>query len=122
MLKGFRRQVSKPFFKTLQKWIFSGELHDPFYEFFVQLNPEMSHDGRTSPYHTADVGFEEGLGVRDGSDDAHKLWEKKYVYVEKMVPGFVSEDFAKKVSWRLSCILATRTNGVLRRSSQLGEA
>ena len=90
--------MSKPFFATLQRWIFSGDLHDPFREFFVQLNPEIAHqDGRTSPYQTADVGFEGGLDIGTGRDDAHKLWEKKYVFVKGMVPGFVSEDFGKKV-------------------------
>jgi gamma-tubulin complex component 3 len=29
--------------------------------------------------------------------DSHYVWEKKYVFVKAMVPGFISEDFAKKV-------------------------
>lgn len=92
-------QVSKPFFATLQRWIFSGELHDPFQEFFVQLNPEISpRDDRQSPYQSADMGFESGFGGVGGSDEAHKVWEKKYVFVKGMVPGFVSEEFGRKVS------------------------
>lgn len=92
--------MSKPFFATLQRWIFSGELHDPFQEFFVQLNPEISlRDGRISPY--ADVGFEGGLDTPGGTDEAHKVWEKKYVFVKKMVPGFVSEEFGRKVGCHL---------------------
>ncbi|WVQ79124.1 hypothetical protein IAT38_001219 [Cryptococcus sp. DSM 104549] len=87
-------EVSKPFFSTLQRWIFSGELHDPFHEFFVQLNP----DAAISPRH--DIGDDE-LGGGDvggeGMEEAYKVWEKKYVFVKGMVPGFVSEDFAQKI-------------------------
>jgi gamma-tubulin complex component 3 len=94
-------QVSKPFFATLQRWIFSGDLHDPFQEFFVQLNSD-TRDGRISPYYSGagaggDMGFEGGLSTGGGVDEAHAVWEKKYVFVKKMVPGFVSEEFGKKV-------------------------
>lgn len=94
--------MSKPFFGTLQRWIFSGELQDPFQEFFVQLNPEGKRThGRLSPYHaTGDMGFEGGLTSGDGSVEAHAVWEKKYIFVKKMVPGFVSEEFGKKVRRR----------------------
>ncbi|OCF44974.1 gamma-tubulin complex component 3 [Kwoniella heveanensis CBS 569] len=90
-------EVSKPFFATLQRWIFSGDLQDPFKEFFVQLNPEniSLRDGRISP--AGDVGFEGGIDAAGGLEEAHKVWEKKYVFVKKMVPGFVSEDFGKKI-------------------------
>lgn len=95
-------EVSKPFFTTLQRWIFSGELRDPFNEFFVQLNPETqaSHGGRHSAYGAtgADAGFEGGFDIRGRQDEAGKVWEKKYVFVKSMVPGFVNEEFAKKVS------------------------
>jgi len=47
------------------------------------------------------VGFEGGMDAAGEQDEAHKLWEKKYVFVKGMVPGFVSEDFGKKVS--LAC-------------------
>ncbi|CAE6481924.1 unnamed protein product [Rhizoctonia solani] len=36
-------EVSKPFFVSLHRWLFSGELHDPFNEFFVSSNPELAH-------------------------------------------------------------------------------
>ena len=32
------RQVSKPFFSMLHRWLFSGELYDPFSEFFVAVD------------------------------------------------------------------------------------
>lgn len=38
-----------------------------------------------------------GMDADGGKEEAYKLWEKKYVFVKMMVPGFVSEDFAKKV-------------------------
>jgi gamma-tubulin complex component 3 len=43
------------------------------------------------------MGFESGLSGGEGVDEAHAVWEKKYVFVKKMVPGFVSEEFGKKV-------------------------
>jgi gamma-tubulin complex component 3 len=49
------------------------------------------------PY-TTDLGFEGGLEPGLGGDEAGRVWEKKYVFVKAMVPGFVNEDFAKKVS------------------------
>ncbi|WWC87885.1 uncharacterized protein L201_002783 [Kwoniella dendrophila CBS 6074] len=91
-------EVSKPFFGTLQKWIFSGDLHDPFNEFFVQLNPEttsLRDHGRISP--AGDVGFEMGIDSLGRTDEAQTIWEKKYVFVKGMVPGFVSEEFGKKI-------------------------
>lgn len=97
--------MSKPFFSTLQRWIFSGELHDPFQEFFVQLNAEIQASaGRNSPYplQGGDFGFESELQYGGSLDEAHKVWEKKYVFVKGMVPGFVSEEFGKKASSRLT--------------------
>lgn len=43
------------------------------------------------------MGFESGFNSGGGADEAHAVWEKKYVFVKKMVPGFVSEEFGKKV-------------------------
>lgn len=88
-------EVSKPFFLTLQRWISSGELHDPFNEFFVQLNPDVAADGPSAAY--GDAGFEEGLDLGGSVIDSHHIWEKKYIFVRAMVPGFINEDFGKKV-------------------------
>ncbi|WVQ74593.1 hypothetical protein IAR50_004194 [Cryptococcus sp. DSM 104548] len=89
--------VSKPFFLTLQRWIFSGELHDPFKEFFVQLNPDAPRlkDGPGGVM--GDGGWELGMEGGGELEEAYTVWEKKYVFVKKMVPGFVTEDFAKKI-------------------------
>lgn len=55
-------------------------------------------EGSISPYASADMGFESGLNPGSGGDEAGRVWEKKYVFVKAMVPGFVNEDFGKKVS------------------------
>lgn len=89
-------EVSKPFFLTLQKWITSGELHDPFKEFFVQLNPDMAN-GDDAVNYTGDAGFEEGFDIGGGVSDSSRIWEKKYVFVKAMVPGFINQDFGKKI-------------------------
>jgi gamma-tubulin complex component 3 len=39
----------------------SGELHDPFNEFFVQLNPDVGKGD--DPLSYGDAGFEEGLDL-----------------------------------------------------------
>lgn len=36
-------EVSKPFFVMLHRWLFSGELYDPFSEFFVHIDPELAN-------------------------------------------------------------------------------
>ncbi|BEJ16140.1 hypothetical protein CspHIS471_0507450 [Cutaneotrichosporon sp. HIS471] len=89
-------EVSKPFFLTLQRWIISGELHDPFNEFFVQPNPEITSDD-VNAYAAGDLGFEEGLDSGGGTNDAHQMWEKRYIFVKAMMPGFINEDFGKKI-------------------------
>lgn len=102
--------VSKPFFTTLQRWIFSGELHDPFQEFFVQRDTDVSlREGSGGPLEAADVGFEVGFDAIGGAEEAGRIWEKKYVFVKAMVPGFISEAFARKVgSSRVGALLADR--------------
>lgn len=94
------QEVSKPFFQTLQKWIFSGQLQDPFNEFFVQLNPEQRTLGRHSPM--GDMGFATASGGFDGqnvdrNNIAYMLWEKQYVFDKGMLPRFVNEEFGRKI-------------------------
>jgi gamma-tubulin complex component 3 len=52
----------------------------------------LSHHGG------GDAGFEGGLETEGGGDEAGRIWEKKYIFVKGMIPGFVSEDFGQKVS------------------------
>lgn len=51
-----------------------------------------------------------GMDADGGEEEAYKLWEKKYVFVKKMVPGFVSEDFAKRVG-RPLCVVGPCVDG-----------
>lgn len=57
------------------------------------------------------MGFEGGLSSGGGADEAHAVWEKKYVFVKKMVPGFVSEEFGKKVRPISISRIETRADG-----------
>ncbi|KAJ7129622.1 gamma-tubulin complex DGRIP91/SPC98 component [Mycena epipterygia] len=102
-------EVSKPFFATLHKWLFSGELYDPFSEFFVAMDPALAHMQYVHPSSLAggigplagDGGFG-GLGgdsddISVERDGGLKLWEAKYQFQEDMLPMFVGEAFGKKI-------------------------
>ncbi|KAJ7507860.1 gamma-tubulin complex, component 3 [Mycena galericulata] len=102
-------EVSKPFFATLHKWLFSGELYDPFAEFFVAMDPTLVHMQYVHPSSLAggigplagDGGFA-GLGgdnddISVERDGGLKLWEAKYQFQEDMLPMFVGEAFGKKI-------------------------
>ncbi|KAG6831584.1 hypothetical protein H0H92_009057 [Tricholoma furcatifolium] len=99
-------EVSKPFFATLHKWLFSGELYDPFSEFFVALDHTMAKAQYGHP-----SGLPGGIGQLslDGnfggdSDDVPglresglRLWETKYQFQKEMLPMFVGEAFGRKI-------------------------
>ena len=95
-------QVSKPFFATLHKWLFSGDLNDPFSEFFVAVDPELAHlqyvQQAPGGHLAGDGGFggeaEDIVGDREGG---LKLWESKYRFRKEMLPAFVGEAFGRKV-------------------------
>lgn len=78
-------EVSRSFFLALSRWIYEGELQDPFKEFFVELNPDptRSADGSASD-------FPEEV-------DAAALWENKFIFRPTLVPTFLGETFAKKI-------------------------
>lgn len=94
-------EVSKPFFATLHKWLFSGELNDPFSEFFVSVDPELAHlqyvQQSSSGQLAGDGGFggeTEDMGEREVG---LKLWEGKYQFRKEMLPSFVGEAFGRKI-------------------------
>ncbi|KAK0190890.1 gamma-tubulin complex, component 3 [Armillaria mellea] len=102
-------EVSKPFFATLHKWLFSGELYDPFNEFFVAMDPSLKHVQYTHPS-SLSGGFGQptgdgGLGglLMDNEDAIEKrenglqLWQSKYQFQEDMLPMFVGEAFGRKI-------------------------
>lgn len=72
-------------------------LHDPFNEFFVQVNPETAgqHFGRAVL--RDDMGFGYRGDVSSRNDIAYTLWEKRYIFRKEMLPTFLNEDFGKKV-------------------------
>ncbi|CAJ0632189.1 7153_t:CDS:10 [Entrophospora sp. SA101] len=63
-------EVSKPFFEMLQRWIYEGELEDPFEEFFVACDPNVEEED---------------------------LWQSKYKIRKDMQPTFISSLLAKKI-------------------------
>jgi gamma-tubulin complex component 3 len=91
----------------LQKWLFAGELQDPFSEFFVAVNPDLAHVEYLHPSSgenaslTADGGFgglsHEGTGADNAVSSGMRLWESKYQFKKEMLPRFVAEAFGKKV-------------------------
>ncbi|PCH41535.1 gamma-tubulin complex DGRIP91/SPC98 component [Wolfiporia cocos MD-104 SS10] len=100
-------EVSKPFFTTLHKWLFSGELIDPFSEFFVAVNPELAHlqYGHVAAHDTVgQLAGDGGFGGPGAEEDATerelgglKLWESKYQFQKDMLPAFVGEVFGRKI-------------------------
>ncbi|KAG8904031.1 Microtubule-nucleating Tub4p (gamma-tubulin) complex component [Tulasnella sp. 403] len=82
-------EVSKPFFVTLHRWIYSGELHDPFDEFFVAVDPALAglHHAAGASYDVDDRTRESGLN----------LWTSKYTFREEMLPRFVGREFGRKI-------------------------
>ena len=64
-------EITKPFFGILQKWICSGQLNDPYSEFFVTITTK---------------------GV-----DSSSVWNNKYIFEASQVPSFMSKELAFKV-------------------------
>lgn len=113
-------EVSKPFFETLQKWLFSGELHDPYLEFFVTVNPELAHLQYVYP-----SSLTTGMGIMIGDsafsafnadqddltgerESGLRLWQGKYKFRQEMLPAFVGEGFGSKVCHPVSWITGSR--------------
>ncbi|KAF8606058.1 gamma-tubulin complex DGRIP91/SPC98 component [Ceratobasidium sp. AG-I] len=106
-------EVSKPFFVSLHRWLFSGELHDPFNEFFVSSNPELANHQYMNGLGAlgADGGFAGISGDPDDLDIALlsadagpssafgglRLWQSKYQFKKEKLPSFVGEAFGRKI-------------------------
>ncbi|KAL0942498.1 Spc97/Spc98 family protein [Colletotrichum truncatum] len=67
--------VTRPFYDILRRWIYDGELLDPYCEFFVK-EQEQTDEPKTG-----------------GSS----VWEDKYEIDKDMVPSIITQDFAQKV-------------------------
>ncbi|KAF9055299.1 hypothetical protein BDZ89DRAFT_1175392 [Hymenopellis radicata] len=99
-------EVSKPFFSTLHKWLFSGDLYDPFNEFFVAIDPALAHLQYMHPSSlTGQPSGDEGFGgfLVDNEDNTGqsqnglRLWQSKYQFQNDMLPMFVGEAFGRKI-------------------------
>ncbi|TIA96457.1 hypothetical protein E3P94_03328 [Wallemia ichthyophaga] len=86
-------EVSQPFFNTLHTWITSGELYDPFKEFFVSNNNDLGMDLNSFGWMVGAANTAE----HKANIDAGQLWAKKYSVRDEMRPRFVGEAFAKKI-------------------------
>ncbi|OAD75106.1 hypothetical protein PHYBLDRAFT_96718, partial [Phycomyces blakesleeanus NRRL 1555(-)] len=64
------QEVSKPFYEMLQRWIYAGELDDPYNEFFVACDLSVPEE---------------------------ELWQNQYSIREDMLPAFISEELAQKI-------------------------
>ncbi|TFK23266.1 gamma-tubulin complex DGRIP91/SPC98 component [Coprinopsis marcescibilis] len=101
-------EVSCPFFATLHKWLFSGDLYDPYGEFFVAVDTTL---GPTQVAHPSslsgginEISADGGFGAQGGDPDdfagppqqGGKLWENKYQLREAMLPNFVGKSSGTK--------------------------
>ncbi|KAI8181970.1 Spindle pole body component alp6 [Colletotrichum sp. SAR11_57] len=67
--------VTRPFYDILRRWIYDGELLDPYCEFFVK-EQQQTDEPKTG-----------------GSS----VWEDKYEIDKGMIPSIITQDFAQKV-------------------------
>lgn len=72
-------QVARPFYEMLKRWIYDGELIDPYHEFFI-----TEPDPQTQP-------------AIDHRHVATSVWEEKYKLDTAMVPSIISSEFSRKV-------------------------
>lgn len=68
---------TRPFYDILRRWIYDGELSDPYMEFFVRVKPPNK---------------EAAKGKLVGN-----VWEDKYEIAKDMIPSITTDDFAQKV-------------------------
>lgn len=65
----------------LKTWIYEGQLHDPFEEFFVRdTSPPETKTRYTTP-----------------QTSKSSAWEGRYSLEESLVPGFIGEQVSRKV-------------------------
>ena len=71
--------VTRPFYDMLRRWVYDGELVDPYNEFFV-MEPDPASRPEIDPRRVST-----------------SVWEDKYKLDDNMVPTIVTAEFAKKV-------------------------
>ena len=85
--------VSRPFFQSLSRWIYDGELQDPFAEFFVALH---AAEPRAPPQRVAAPEADLVVPEEHGTD-AGEVWHHKFTLRRELIPSFLSEGFARKI-------------------------
>jgi len=70
MVLAMLKEATQPIFNMIKRWVFEGELEDPFQEFFVESDPKVSIEN---------------------------LWYKKYSIREKLVPSYFPQKLADKI-------------------------
>ncbi|KAJ3079209.1 Gamma-tubulin complex component 3 [Quaeritorhiza haematococci] len=78
-------EVCKPFYVMLKRWMYEGELEDPFNEFFVATDPNVIPSAGGTGGST--------VGVVDGD-----MWRSKYFLRHEMIPTFMVRSLAKKIT------------------------
>ncbi|EPS39763.1 hypothetical protein H072_6436 [Dactylellina haptotyla CBS 200.50] len=73
--------VTRPFYDLLRRWVYDGELTDPYLEFFVIEQSEEA--------------IAEASNERRGH--ASSVWQDKYKLDDEMVPTIMTSEFANKV-------------------------
>src|SRR5690606_25541558 len=88
-------KITTPFYDTLRRWISSGELSDPYQEFFVR----ETADPEPKITYGAFGGLTNFAGLVNPSNKAmaSSVWESKYTLVNEMVPTVITEEVAKKI-------------------------
>ncbi|KAK9464443.1 Spc98 family-domain-containing protein [Lipomyces arxii] len=66
--KRMLKQASRPYYELLQQWIYTGEIRDPFSEFFIRRG-----------------------------ENSNALWVGKYLLDDTQVPGFMSAHLVQKI-------------------------
>jgi len=64
------RQICRPIFAMLRRWMVDGQLEDPFHEFFI---------------------------VADSAVPEEDMWRSKYHIEQSLLPLFISDDLAKQI-------------------------
>ncbi|KAF3940353.1 hypothetical protein ABW19_dt0202076 [Dactylella cylindrospora] len=73
--------VTRPFYDLLRRWVYDGELMDPYLEFFVIEQSEEA---------IADAN-------NDRRGHASSVWQDKYKLDNDMIPSIMTPEFANKV-------------------------
>ncbi|KAF3915066.1 hypothetical protein ABW21_db0205857 [Orbilia brochopaga] len=74
--------VTRPFYDLLRRWVYDGELTDPYLEFFVI---EQSEEAIAE------------INNNDRRGHASSVWQDKYKLDSEMIPTIMTPEFANKV-------------------------